>query len=154
MATPRKKALEGQVRLVCTLPNASTCISDVAFATVSLEAEGPALHLSELIAAERGERFLANPDGFAVWGGDEATHARAIEDALDEARRGASPGERDVSRADAGLRRQIAELTNANQAQARELRAAKARVTQLESANTKLTAELDALKATGARAAA
>lgn len=156
MAKPKtQKPIEGQVRLVCTLPNASTSISDVAFATVTLEEKAGPVHLSERVDAEVAERFSATP-GFAVWDGDEEAHARTIEDALDAARRRA-PGAgaaRPDSATEGALRQQIAELTRANQAQANELRGLRRQVEQLTTANTALTDELNKLKATGIRAAA
>lgn len=153
----RKTVAAGeQVRLICTLPNASTSISGVAFATVMLDEKAGPVHLSERLPAEKAEPFLAC-DGFAVWEGEEEAHARAIEDALDAARHAApasAGGPSGASAAEGELRRQVAELTAANQAQARELRETKRQLEELRRANTELSGELTALKATGARAAA
>ena len=155
MASPKPKKSEADdVRLVCTLENASTSISGIAFATITLD-DGTTAHLSERLSAERAEALLGIP-GFAVWEGDEALHARTIEDALDAAR-GTSmvPGSLGASnQIEQDLRRQITELQRANMAQAKDLADARRENTLLAEANRTLTAEIDGLKAAGVRAAA
>ncbi|MEO8602977.1 MAG: hypothetical protein ABI629_10400 [bacterium] len=154
MAANKKAQQQGDLRLVCTLPNAALRISGIAFATVLLGEDEAPLHLSERIDAAQAEPFLAC-DGFAAWEGDEATHARAIEDALDAGRHLRPAGSpRGSSAAESDLQRQVDELGRANRAQSADLRTAAARIRELEAANTTLTTDLAALQATGARIAA
>lgn len=152
-----KKGVGSLLRVICSLPNASAVINGIAFATVTLEEKKGAIHISEQIEIERAERLCAvDPLGYTIWKGDEEAHARAIEDALDAARRGApaADGGPSVSQAEGDLRRQLSEQQRANVAQSAELRTAKQRISELEAANSKLTEENNALKATGVRAAA
>ena len=63
-------------RIVCCLPNASSPISGVVFATVAID--GDQIHVSEHIADDAEyRRFLSIP-GYAAWEGNEEAHGATI----------------------------------------------------------------------------
>lgn len=134
-----------RLRVVCSRPNAATVISGVAFATVTIGDNR--VHVSEQIEREVAERFCRIP-GYTIFDGDEARHARMIEDTLLRQRR-EDPQTREA--ADDNAQREIDDLQRANRklsaelVEARRLNAAQAEELQ------RLRIEIEGLRAHGAR---
>lgn len=103
------------VRVVCTVPNASTCISDVRFAELKPASNlAPATLLSEPVDAEVAEHFCRSA-GFALF--DPATTPKRDVASVDEAIALARAAADKVAQGgDAGnLARTVEELQRANQ---------------------------------------
>ncbi len=111
---------ESKVRILCTLPNASRCISDVRFGELS-PATGvvPATLLSEPVDPEVAEHFCKGP-GFELF--DSASLKKAelaeIDDAIARDRAAAEALARGAGTQSAQV---VTELERANKAQSAEL---------------------------------
>jgi hypothetical protein len=132
-------------RVLCAIDGASTSIDGIAFATVELD--GKPHHLSECLEQAQADRLVRIP-GMSIWKGDESTHARTIEDALDRSR-ATAPAAGMPRPADQSLIRELEEARRANVAIAGELREQRERADRLATENDRLRRENEALKGAG-----
>ncbi len=128
-------------RVTCSLPNAGKQIDGLAFARVKLG--GTTVHISEHIADDKQYKRLVTVPGFDAWSGDEAEHARTIEDALEASRKAPSNL---ASSALADYERRLREQQTANRSMAAQMKQLSDDLAVEKTKSAELQLQVEALK--------
>jgi hypothetical protein len=135
----KQKRDEAPKRRVVCLVGTDKSINGYSFATITMPSPGGGemdVHVSEQLPAEVADRFESIEGAYQPFTGDEEKYARTIEDALVESRKAVAVA-RNVN-TEAPIAARLDEQRRTNLLLSEELRAAHARIEQL---NTELDAE-------------